>query len=76
MVRNKRPNQESEHSLHINRRHKDSLFRIAFREKEKLLELYNAIHNSEYDDPAELTIHTIEDVVFMGIKNIDLLPIK
>ncbi len=69
MVRNKRPNQESEHSLHINRRHKDSLFRIAFREKEKLLELYNAIHNSEYDDPAELTIHTIEDVVFMGIKN-------
>ena len=69
MVRNKRPNQESEHSLHINRRHKDSLFRIAFREKEKLLELYNAIHNSEYDDPAELTIYTIEDVVFMGIKN-------
>ncbi len=69
MVQNKRPNQESEHSLHINRRHKDSLFRIAFREKEKLLELYNAIHNSEYDDPAELTIYTIEDVVFMGIKN-------
>ena len=69
MVQNTRPNQESEHSLHINRRHKDSLFRIAFREKEKLLELYNAIHNSEYDDPAELTIYTIEDVVFMGIKN-------
>ena len=69
MVQNKRPNQELEHSLHINRRHKDSLFRIAFREKEKLLELYNAIHNSVYDDPAELTIYTIEDVVFMGIKN-------
>ena len=45
------------------------MFRIAFREKEQLLELYNAINNSDYKGASELTIYTMEDVVFMGIKN-------
>lgn len=53
----------------VNRRYKDSLFRIAFREKTKLLELYNAINDSDYQDPDELTIYTLEDIIFMNIKN-------
>ncbi len=48
----------------INRRYKDSVFRILFDEKDKLIELYNAIFDTEYtiDDSVEIT--TIEDVVF------------
>lgn len=62
-------NKNSSNLHNMNWKHKDSLFKIAFREKEKLLELYNAINNSDYDNPAELTVYTLEDVIFMGIKN-------
>jgi len=33
------------------------------------LELYNAINDSDYTNPDDLTITTIEDVVYMGMKN-------
>ena len=62
-------NKNSSNLHNMNWKHKDSLFKIAFREKEKLLELYNAINNSDYDNPTELTVYTLEDVIFMGIKN-------
>ena len=69
MVQNKKLNKKIQKAPSINRKYKDSLFRIAFQEKEKLLELYNAINGSDYEDPSELTIYTMEDVIFMGIKN-------
>ncbi len=69
MVQNEKVNKDSKDVQYINWKYKDSLFRIAFREKEKMLELYNAINNSDYDNSAELIIYTMEDVVFMGIKN-------
>ena len=43
--------------------------RIIFHEKKDLLELYNAINDSDYTNPDDLTITTIEDVVYMGMKN-------
>ena len=63
-------NQQLHTDIHpINRRYKDSLFRIAFREKKELLELYNAINGSDYKNPDELTIYTLEDIIFMNMKN-------
>lgn len=56
-------------NVHVNRRYKDSLFRMIFSGKQELLELYNAINGSDYEDPGELTVTTIEDVLFMGMKN-------
>lgn len=54
----------------INRKYKDSLFQKLFGEdKNNALSLYNALNNSDYTDPDELTITTIDDVVYMGIKN-------
>lgn len=54
---------------HVNRKYKDSLFRLIFSDKEGALELYNALNHSHYTDPEMLEITTIEDVIYMGIKN-------
>ena len=53
----------------INRKFKDSLFRMIFRGKEELLNLYNAVNGSKYTNTDDLEINTLEDVVYMGIKN-------
>ena len=53
----------------INRNYKDSLFRLLFAEKEGALELYNALNHSSYDDPELIEITTIDDVIYMGVKN-------
>lgn len=52
--------------LHDN---KDNVFRMLYRDKEKLLQLYNALNNTSYDDPSELEIHTLENAIFMNVKN-------
>lgn len=54
---------------HLNRKYKDRLFRLIFKDKENLLQLYNAINDSHYTNPNDLMITTIDDVVFMGMKN-------
>ena len=53
----------------VNTKYKDRLFRLIFHEKKELLELYNAVNESNYTNPDELEITTIEDVVYMGMKN-------
>ncbi len=53
----------------VNRKYKDSLFHLIFSDKEGALELYNALNHSNYTDPEILEITTIEDVIYMGIKN-------
>ena len=56
----------------INRKHKDRLFSFLFgREENKkwTLDLYNAINGSHYTEPEEIEITTIEDVLYMAMKN-------
>ena len=55
--------------LRVNRKYKDRLFRFLFQEKKDLLQLYNAINGSDYTDPEALEIVTMEDVLFMKMKN-------
>ncbi len=55
--------------IRLNRKHKDRLFRYLFQDKKYLLELYNALHDSSYTDPEELEVVTMEDVIFMKMKN-------
>ena len=55
----------------INNKHKDRLFRkILGDEKNKanLLELYNALNDTEYSNLDDLEITTIDDVIYMGMK--------
>ena len=49
----------------VQRSYKNSLFR----EKKELLSLYNALNGKDYVNPEALTITTIEDVLYMGLKN-------
>lgn len=55
--------------VYVNRQYKDRLFKLIFRKKEDLLQLYNAINNTEYDNPEDIEVNTLEDVVYMGMKN-------
>ena len=58
-----------QNQTNVNRKHKDRLFRFIFKEKSALLSLYNAINDSDYDNLDELEIYTMEDYVYMGMKN-------
>lgn len=55
--------------MRFNRRYKDVLFRYLFQDKEDLLDLYNALNDSAYENPEELEVVTMEDVIFMKMKN-------
>ena len=56
-------------STNVNRTYKDRLFRLVFRKPEDLLALYNAVNESGYNRPEELMISTLEDVIYLGMKN-------
>lgn len=53
----------------VNRKHKDCLFRLIFQNKRDLLELYNSMNGTHYENEEDLIINTMENVVYMGMKN-------
>lgn len=53
----------------INRTFKSSLFTIIFGKKADLLELYNALNNSDYTDSNQLTVTTLHNAIYMSMKN-------
>jgi len=54
----------------INKQYKDRLFKKIFEEdKANLLSLYNALNKTNYTDVNDLTVTTIDDVIYMGMKN-------
>ena len=53
----------------VNREYKSSIFAMLFRDKTKLLELYNAISKTELTDPDLLKVVTLENAIYMGLKN-------
>ncbi len=56
----------------INTKYKDRLFSFIFgrpERKEWTLSLYNAVNGSSHTDPEEIEIVTMEDILYMGMKN-------
>ena len=49
--------------------YKDRLFRMIFNDREKLLELYNAMNGSDYKDASELQVVTLENAIYLSMKN-------
>lgn len=55
--------------LFIHKKYKDELFRRIFNNRKSLLELYNAINETEYTEEEYLIIYAMEDVIYLGYKN-------
>ena len=53
----------------LNTKHKDRLFLRVFNRKEDLLSLYNAVNGSHHTDPDDLEITTLDNIVYMQMKN-------
>ncbi len=53
----------------INRKYKDRLFQHIFKNKIDLLNLYNAVNHTGYTNPEDLEITTLDDVIYMSMKN-------
>ncbi len=56
----------------INTEHKDRVFRFIFGSPDNrqwTLSLYNALKGSSYDNPDDIQFNTIEDAVYLGMKN-------
>ena len=56
-------------SLPVNRIYKDRLYKMIFNNKSELLKLYNAINGTHYNDPAMLTITTLDNAIYMTMEN-------
>ena len=55
--------------LTTNRNYKDTVFRMLFSDRKNLLSLYNAVSGANYEDPEKLEIVTLENAIYMGMKN-------
>lgn len=61
---------ENRSDYYVNRKVKDRLFRYIFsKDKESLLELYNALNKTSYTNAEDLEIVTVNSVVYMSMKN-------
>ncbi len=52
-----------------NRTYKARLFAMIFSDKENLLELYNAVNGTHYEDAQLLEINTLENAIYMSMHN-------
>ena len=55
-----------------NGKYRDRLFKFIFgnpENKEWTLELYNAVNGSNYDNPNDIKYNTIDDAIYMNMKN-------
>lgn len=51
------------------RTYKDRIFRMLLSDRKTALEVYNAMNDSDYDNPDELVFTTLKNAVYMGMKN-------
>ena len=56
-------------AIPVNRTYKSTLFIMLFQDKNNLLELYNAVSGKHYTDPEILEINTLENAIYMTVKN-------
>ena len=52
-----------------NRKYKDTMFRMIFKDKKELLSLYNAVNGSHHENEEDLQIVTLENAIYMNMKN-------
>lgn len=55
--------------IKVQRNYKDTIFRMLFRDKANLLNLYNALNGTTYTNVENMEITTLENAVYMNYKN-------
>ena len=60
---------KEENKAPVIRNYKDKLFRMIFSDKSNLLSLYNLISGKDYTNPDLLEIVTLENAIYMNMKN-------
>lgn len=58
-----------ENKLLVNRTYKARIFEMLYSDKKELLELYNAVNGTDYKDPELLTINTLDNAIYMAMRN-------
>lgn len=56
-------------TLPVYRTYKDRVFRLLFKDKKRLLELYNALNGTDYTDETTLTVTTLDNAIYLKMKN-------
>ena len=69
LLRKEEKNMRDTNDVTANRNYKDTIFRMLFSDKKNLLSLYNAVNGRNYTNPEELEIVTLENAIYMGMKN-------
>lgn len=52
-----------------NRKGKDTVFRMLYSDRKRALSLYNGVNGTDYANPSELQFNTLENAIFMNVKN-------
>ena len=60
---------KAEKTIAPNRTYKARIFEMVFSDKKELLALYNAVNRTHYDDPELLEINTLQNAIYMSMKN-------
>ena len=61
--------EQKKQQVHVKREYKDRLFRKLFGDEKALLSLYNAVNHTDYKNPDLLHVNTLENAVYMNMKN-------
>lgn len=74
MAKHKKAQRNHKYTLHsrqrnVNHKYKDTIFRMLFKDRKKLLSLYNAMNKKNYTDASALQVVTLENVIYLGMKN-------
>ena len=60
---------ETKDLMPVNFKYKARIFEMLYSDKKELLDLYNAVNGTAYDNPEELEINTLENAIYMAMHN-------
>lgn len=74
MAKHKKAQRNHKYTLYsrqknVNHKYKDTIFRMLFKDRKNLLSLYNAMNKKIYTDASALQVVTLENVIYLGMKN-------
>ncbi len=61
--------EQNENEFTADKNYKDTMFRVLFHDKSRLLSLYNAVNRTNYTDLDALEINTIQNLLYLSMRN-------